>query len=256
MAPTLQKYLFDMDFDAPEKPVEEEESFYEGQDDDDLLLPEPVIIDDVPPPPPPPTFSEEDLQLAREQAYEQGRMRGQQDAEAASSRMLSLAMTSLSDAMMQVKSNHAIALDHHLRDSVAVAVTVVKKMLPETSRNHSLDEIEGVVREALAQLDQDVRVTIRVAPTQLDGVRDHAQRAADACGFEGKLIFAPDARLGLGDCRVEWGDGGAERDEASIWAEIEQIIARALSAPVGPEPTQQQPAPHHPAPSAAVEGEQ
>ena len=193
MATTLQKYLFDMDFDAPEKPAVEDMSMFEGMDDEDLLLPEP--IDELPPPPPPPTFSEEDLQLARDQAYESGRTAGILESETASARMLANAMALLTNAMQQILTVQAQANENRLRDAVAVSVMVLKKMLPEMTRRHALDEIEGVVHEALAQLDQDIRVTIRVSPTQLEAVREHAERAAEACGFEGKLIFSPDSRF-------------------------------------------------------------
>ena len=40
-----------------------------------------------------------------------------------------------------------------------------------------------------------------------------------------------DAALSGGDGRVEWADGGAERDASRIAQEIDAVLARALAAP-------------------------
>jgi flagellar assembly protein FliH len=115
-----------------------------------------------------------------------------------------------------------------MRDAVAVALAVVRKLQPEMSRDHALDEIAGVIRECLTHIEKDVRVTIRVSPAHIDSIRHFANQAAESTGFEGKLVYAADPRIAFGDCRVEWGDGGAERDQARLWDEVDSVVARAL----------------------------
>ena len=227
---TLQKYTFDLDFDKV-PPLSAE-----GEDGDIVIYgSEPEIaaemIMEEEPLPPPPMFSEEDLALAREQAYESGRATGMQEAEAATERMLAATLNTINAHLQGLGAIQEAANDAMLRDATAVALAVVRKILPETARLHGLEEIEGVIRECLSHLDRDVRVTIRINPALVDGIREHAQRAADATAFEGKLVFTADPRVNLGDCRVEWGGGGAERDQARIWAEIEAVVLRALDVP-------------------------
>jgi flagellar assembly protein FliH len=71
-------------------------------------------------------------------------------------------------------------------------------------------------------------VTVRANPEMLESVRERAELVSQAVAFDGKLVYAADPRVAFGDCRVEWGDGGAERDLARSWEEIEAVLARAL----------------------------
>jgi flagellar assembly protein FliH len=217
----LQKYLFDQDFGAP-PPRPEAEIMVEDEFDD---LPEEP---EEPPPPPPPTFSEEELLLAREQAMEAGRQSGIEEAEAATERQVALAVEAIAGHLQSLAAVQESANEARLREAVAVAIAVVRKLQPEMSRDHALDEIAGVIQECLTHIEKDVRVTIRVSPTHMESIRHYANQASEATGFEGKLIYAADPRLAPGDCRVEWGDGGAERDQARLWTEIDTVIARAL----------------------------
>jgi flagellar assembly protein FliH len=225
----LQKFLFDLDFDAPYPAPQ----FVVAEPPEGELLPEP--IEELPPPPP--SFSEEELALARDQAFQAGRTIGRDEAEKASERLTGQALAHLAQQFQELITDQLARHEQLVKDAVTVAVTVARKLIPEFIRRNGSDEIEAVVLECLSHLDRDVRVTIRVHPDLLDTIRDGAQRSADTVGFEGKLVFHGDARLGPRDCRVEWGDGGAERNEARIWSEMEAILARAIAAPteqVGP----------------------
>lgn len=217
----LQKYLFDQDFGAP-TPRVVPEIMAEDEFDDIPEEPQEEL------PPPPPTFTEEELILAREQAMEAGRQAGIQETEATTERLLATAMGTITEHLQSLAAVQEAANEARIREAVAVAVAVVRKLQPEMSRDHALDEIAGVVQECLTHIEKDVRVTIRVNPDHVDSIRDYANQAAEATGFEGKLIYTADPRIAPGDCRVEWGDGGAERDQARLWTEIDAVIARAF----------------------------
>jgi flagellar assembly protein FliH len=221
----LQKYLFDLDFGAPPpRPV------MEVMVADELdALPEEMEEE---PPPPPPTFSEEELTLAREQAMEAGRQAGIQEIEASTEYLVALTAQTIAENLQSLSLAQQEANNERMRDAIAVALAVVRKLQPEMSKDHALDEIAGVIRECLTHIEKDVRVTVRVCPAHIDSIRHFANQAAEATGFEGKLVYAADPRIAFGDCRVEWGDGGAERDQARLWEEVDSVVARALG--VGP----------------------
>jgi flagellar assembly protein FliH len=214
----LQKYLFDVDFGArPPVPSERDAVVELAQGPEEAE-------------PPPPTYSEEELALARQESFEAGRQAGLQAAAEGTKRVMATALTVMGEQLRGIESRQEAANERRLEAAVAVAVTVVRKLQPQMSRRSGVDEIIGVVEECLSYLDDDIRVTVRVNPDHLDAIRGPAQRVATAFAFPGKLAFAGDQRLEPGDCRVEWGDGGAERDQARIWAEIDGLIARATGA--------------------------
>ncbi len=226
----LQKFLFDLDFDAPppkavpDADLDEDLSFAEADE------PPP------PPPPPPPTFSEEDLMVARAQATEAGREAGRLEAETATERLLAASLQTIGEMLRDLQTQQAAANEDRMRDSVSVALAVVRKLQPEMSRENALDEIAAVIRECLTHIEDDVRVTVRVNAAHIEAIRQYGRQAAETTGFEGKLIYTADPRIEPGDCRVEWGDGGMERDQARLWTEIDATIARALGAEPAPEP--------------------
>lgn len=218
--------MFDLDFGAPSRG--------DGKEEDALGVQPSLASEENSPqqeviPPPPPTFSEEELELVREQAFKAGHEAGLQEVEAASAQALAAAMSGIEEQMCSLASVQATANEEILSDAVEVSLAVVRKLLPEQTRRHALDEIEGVIRECLEQLDHGIRVTVRVNPAHLDEIRDKIEEIVQAVAFEGKITCTADPRLAEGDCRVEWGDGGAERDQKRLWDEIDAILARGMN---------------------------
>ena len=216
----LQKYLFDTDFGTPRiAPVDM------GYGEDAMVM---EMVEEEPPPPPPPTFSEEELTLAREQAYEQGRQEGHQEAAQSLQQMVGMAMATAAHHLQGLSTAQAADAEEVARQGAAIAVAMVRKLHPEFARRFGLDEIEAAVLDCLRHLDRTPKVTIKVAPALAEAVKEKAEGLAGQAAFDGKLGVVGDASLAPGDCRVEWGDGGAERDQSRAWALIDQAVEAAL----------------------------
>jgi len=159
----LQKYLFDMDFGAPPRPAPDpygEDSVLDGEGEPGDYM-EPVEEE----PPPPPTFSEEELQLARDQAFEAGRTAGIQEAESMTERLLAMAEQSMADSLFRIQNEQAAANEQMMRDAVLVAVGVLKKLQPEMVKHHGLDEVEGLLHECLSHRLWPSRASWSTLPT-------------------------------------------------------------------------------------------
>ena len=213
--------------------------------------------------PPPPTFSEEDLAVARESAFAEGKAAGLAEAEQAQSKRLADLVSGLPQHLESLAAMITEQEDQRRRDALEAAVTVVRKLYPKLASGHGLDEIRAVVDSCLERLRDEPRLVIRCADGDLDALKAAISASAARSGFEGKLVFLVDESIAPGDVRVEWADGGAERHQADLWKEIDTIIARALSpaaeSPDSPRPKQQEAAPQctatpqQPQPAAEVE---
>jgi flagellar assembly protein FliH len=51
-----------------------------------------------------------------------------------------------------------------------------------------------------------------------------------AHGYEGRLVVLGEPSVGIGDCRIEWADGGINRDAGLAEAAIAEAVARYISA--------------------------
>jgi flagellar assembly protein FliH len=213
----LKKYMFDLDFDAvaaaqPAAPAE----------------PEPAAEETDIEQAPPPTFSEFEMDEARRIAFAEGHDAGVAEAAAVTERRQAEALAALAAGFAQVQAAQRDGMEVIRRDAVQLALAIVKKLQPEMARQHGVEEIAGVMHECMMQIDEAMRLTVRAHPDVLEGVRAQAARVAEESEFEGKVVFTADPRLAAGDCRVEWGNGGADRDQALLWSEIETIVTRAI----------------------------
>jgi len=218
MTNKMQKYLFDTDFGAPRIAVVD--MGYADEEPEEMVEAEPE--------PPPPTFTEEELGLARDQAFAAGRQAGLQEAAQALQQMVGMAMATCAHHLQGLGAAQNAANEALSRDAIAIALAVVKKLHPAFCRSHGVEEIEAAVADALGNLDRVARITVKVHPDLVELVREKSEALVAEAGFEGKLVVVGDAAMPPGDCRLDWGDGGAERDAASCWTDIEKAVEAAL----------------------------
>ncbi|CAA7611704.1 Flagellar assembly protein H [Candidatus Terasakiella magnetica] len=216
---TYKKYMFDLDFSpqharphTPETAPEEEEVY-------------------EPEAPPPPTFTEEDLQLVRDSAYDEGHRQGLEEATQTTEHAMALAMTNLTAGLAGLAEAQADAADVSQRVAARVAMAVLKRVLPAACESNAFEEVVRTVQECFAHVLDEPRIIVRVAASLVDPVREKLEAEAVHHGFEGRVVVQADPRLGAGDCRVEWTDGGAERDQARLLADIEAAVERSLAPP-------------------------
>ena len=213
---------------------------------------------------PPPKFGEEDLERARAEGHASGKKIGTQETMQSIEQKISQAMNAVSAQLTGLSQAQIESHERQGREALEVALTVVRKIFPRLAGRHGLAEVESVVCDCLERLRDEPRIVIRVADAVLDQVEARIGELVARAGFEGKIVYLAQDGLNPGDVRVEWADGGAERDSERLWREIEQITARVagLDAPEAPArapaPTpaevseSHQPAPAGPATNDAV----
>lgn len=245
---SVRKFLFDESFD-----VDIHGNLLPSAVEEDIPEPEP---EPVPEEPPPPVFSESELMAAQARGYAEGEQAGRSAGygqgfaeghaagrndgmQAGREEMESTVAARIAGALERVAGGVGALLAEREASAAArrdepvhVALAIVRKLFPELSRRGALTEVEGIVRGCLIELTDEPRLVVRVADDVQDAVREHLDAAIASRGFGAKLMVVGDPSLAPGDCRVEWAEGGAERDTRQLLAEIEQCVGRLLEAPV------------------------
>ncbi len=175
---------------------------------------------------PPPKFGEEDLERARAEGHASGKKIGAQETMQSIEQKISQAMNAVSAQLTGLSQAQIESHERQGREALEVALTVVRKIFPDLAKRHGLAEVESVVCGCLERLRDEPRIVIRVADAVLDQVQARIGELVARAGFEGKIVYLAQDGLNPGDVRVEWADGGAERDNERLWREIEQITAR------------------------------
>jgi flagellar assembly protein FliH len=115
-------------------------------------------------------------------------------------------------------------------EAVEVAVAVAAKLAPELIAREPLAEISALATECFRHLVSTPHVVVRVGPDAYEAAKEKLAQIAQARGFEGRLVVQADTRLAAGDCRIEWADGGVNREEAAVRASIEEAVGRYVAA--------------------------
>jgi len=105
-----------------------------------------------------------------------------------------------------------------------ITLTIAKKVLADFTARHGLEEIQKVLSDALTEMVHEPRLVVRVHQDQFDAINTYISDMAVKKAYSGKVVVLADSDIPLGDCRVEWADGGLERNTQAVWNGVEKII--------------------------------
>jgi len=123
-------------------------------------------------------------------------------------------------------------------ESVEVALAVARKLAPELIAAEPFAEIAALAGSCFRQLIAAPHVVVRIAEGIYESTHKRLEDIARMHGFEGRLVVLAEPGMDLGDCRIEWADGGLSRDRASTEAVIGEAVARYVAARRGEAPAQ------------------
>ncbi len=219
---TIQKFLFETDFDAgnpaaQRRPVSKE--------------PPPP-----PPPPPPPTFSTEELENAKKLAFNQGHAAGKaaghtEGYNKASSELqatIADATVRLADGIERLMADRDDLNAGRAGQPLLIALAILAKLLPVTIERHGMAELETFITTCLMEAVDEPRLSIKIADMMLEHMRPRIEELARQRGFGGRLIILGDPRLGPSDARIEWAEGGAERNTDALLADLVAVADKML----------------------------
>jgi flagellar assembly protein FliH len=114
-------------------------------------------------------------------------------------------------------------------EAARVAHLLASKIAPALMQRHPVAEVEAMLRAVLRDQGDEPRLVVRASETVVDHLRERIDTLTAAQGFAGAVILLPDDSMRAGDCRVEWADGGAERNPSSLTSRIDEIVKRHLN---------------------------
>ncbi|HEV2674059.1 MAG TPA: FliH/SctL family protein [Aliidongia sp.] len=190
------------------------------------ILPEPEP--EAPPPPPAPTFGQEELDAARHLGLMEGRTIGETDAMQRIERRLADTVERLAHDLENLGEAQQAALGRIERQATALAVDVVRKLFPAFVARSGTVEIAALIADALSLAMEQPKLTLRCAPDMIGALEPILTQTAARSGFEGRLAVRGDPELSETDCRIEWNEGGLDRESGRLMTEIESAVARGL----------------------------
>jgi len=204
--PSISKFLFDTSFDGPGgKPA--------------AAAPKPIKRN----------YTAAELEAEKAKAFAEGHNSGAAEAANEAAARTAAAATAIAKRIAEVLTQ----LDRHHAEStqtaVGSAVAMTRKLLPALSRSAAGGEIEALIRDCLGRLHNEPKIVIRLHQSMVDSFRERIETMASDAGFSGRVVVVAEPKVAPADARIEWADGGVERNTEQVWQEIEAIIERFVS---------------------------
>ncbi len=229
--PPTQKFMFDRTFD-PLAPVETG----------------PAKV---------PTYTQADLDAARQSSFNEGFAQGEQAANKEQTARIAVVVEKIDGMIGKLINEAAQQQQEQQSDIQELTLAITHKLLPDYIARHGLSEIETILMQVLKEMAREPRLVVRVHDQMLDPLQQVLQDLTARAAYAGKVVLLADDKLGPNDCKVEWADGGTERDINVIWHAIDQAIGRGKlptpGASFAAAPSSAPESPPNPNPPSAAE---
>jgi flagellar assembly protein FliH len=197
------KFLFDMDFSAPDKGRER---------------------------PATPSEIAQRIASAEARAYRDGYEAGQREARAESDRRTALALEEIAIALQGIAASFSGVAARMETEAVDVAVAVARKLCSELISREPLGEIGALVSDCFSYLVSTPHLVVRINDSLYESARERIERLTKQSGFTGRLVILAEPDIDTGDCRIEWADGGVVLERAAIEAKINELVGRYMAS--------------------------
>jgi len=196
------KFLFDMDFSAPDRRERAATSAEIAQQ----------------------------IAAAEGRAYRDGYDAALREAKVESDRRTALALEEIGIAMRGIAARYASIEVRMETEAVDVAIAVARKLCSELITREPLGEVTALVSDCFAQLVSTPHLVVRINDTLYEAAHERIDRLAKQSGFAGRLVILAEPEIETGDCRIEWADGGVVLERAAIQAKIDELVGRYVAS--------------------------
>ena len=208
------KFLFDMDFSAPDKTRER---------------------------PATPSEIAQKIASAEARAYRDGYDTAQREAKAESDRRTALALEEIAIGIQGIATRFSGIETRMETEAVDVAVAVARKLCSELISGEPLVEISRLVSDCFSHLVSTPHLVVRINDSLYEAAHERIERLAKQSGFAGRLVILAEPEIANGDCRIEWADGGVVLERAAIEAKIDEFVGRYMASRGGTTTTRNEP---------------
>ncbi len=170
------------------------------------------------------------LSEAENKGFRDGFAAAETERTAEAERRTAAAFEQIGKSLEQIARGLAAVEDRLAAEAIDVAIAVGRKLAPELMAREPFAEIAALATDCLRQLAAAPHVVVRVNDALHAIARERLDGIARTCGFEGRLVVIAEPDIAIGDCRIEWADGGVTRDKTATDTAITEAVGRYVSA--------------------------
>lgn len=171
------------------------------------------------------TFTEEEvsdkIKIAEQDAYERGFKTAQESIE---STMVSL-LENINNRLITLLADTTQAEENAEQGAFTLACTIVEKLIPTLTEENAVEIVKNFISDNFNNFKNEAKLSFYIHPDIISYAQETIAKLANSYDFEGKIALHKDASIGKADCRIEWENGGVERNSANLSEKIEDLLA-------------------------------
>ena len=177
--------------------------------------------------PPPPTFSEEELEKAKQKSFDDGYRQAKQEAENSRERQITEYSGIITQHLTDLFSQEEQRIKLYEAESISLAHAIFEQLFPTYSKKHGLDEVKQTIESVLERHYENPSITISVPADYVEDIKTMVTERLDQTIAE-RITVTADKKLGAGDCHISWNNGGARRSATLIAENISTHLQQTL----------------------------
>jgi flagellar assembly protein FliH len=170
------------------------------------------------------------LKDAEAAGYSRGFAAAQAEAKTDAERRSAAALERIAAALEALDRSLAAVEARLETEAVEVAVAVARKLAPELVAREPFAKISALATNCFRHLVAAPHVVVRVNDSLQATAREKLDEIGRGRGRDSRLVVLAEPDIAPGDCRIEWADGGINRDSAATAAAIDEAVTRYINA--------------------------
>lgn len=179
-------------------------------------------------PPPerkPVTLRPDQVDALKKAAWDEGFAAGKKSGADEQAHRLQTTLSQMESRMAQLIENFQSVHQAQEEEMRKAVLAVSKKILPDFASKNGLQEIQALLNDVIGNMLHEPRLVVRVHESQFNDVNTKIHEITVQKAYAGKVVVLADAEIALNDCRIEWADGGVERNAEATWRSVENTVA-------------------------------
>lgn len=178
-------------------------------------------------------WTEEEIDAIKAEAYAEGQTAAQNATATKTAQETAAAFETIANTVSNSLEQLAQSENNTRVEAASLALMVGRKLADVLISLRPEDEIEAVIQECLTHLSREPRLIVRVNATLSERIKNTIHQAAEERGMSDKIMIVGTDEIEIGDCEIEWSDGGVARNRADLDRQTTNIIDRYIETLTG-----------------------
>jgi len=178
-------------------------------------------------------WTEEEIEKIRADAYAEGQTAALDASETKVSQANAAAFKMIADTVSNSLAQLAQTENNTRAEAASLALIIARKLADVLISLRPEDEIKAVILECMTHLSREPRLIVRINPTLIEGIENTIHQAAKERGMADKIMIVGADTIEIGDCEIDWSDGGVTRNRTDLDRQATDIIDRYIETLTG-----------------------